>query len=94
MDNLIEKDKTYEDNVKHYTSSVYNNLIENIDNLNKNNDIIVDNNTLSKNGERARKIKKDEDEESTEKLEGNQNMQNWKKNFQIYLKYWEIKILS
>ncbi len=76
MDNLIEKDKTYEDNVKHYTSSVYNNLIENIDNLNKNNDIIVDNNTLSKNGERARKIKKDEDEESTEKLEGNQNMQN------------------
>ena len=94
MDNLIEKDKTYEDNVKHYTSSVYNNLIENIDNLNKNNDIIVDNNTLSKNGERARKIKKDEDEESTEKLEGNQNMQNWKKNFQIYLKYLEIKILN
>ena len=67
LDNLVEKEKNYEDISKNYTLSVYNNLIENINNLDINNNIITDNNTLSKNLAKARKRKTYEDDESPEK---------------------------
>ena len=67
LDILVGKDKTYEDNVENYTLSVFDNIIDNIGNLNINNNKIEDNNTLSKKRAKPRKRKKDEDEESSEK---------------------------
>ena len=75
LTNLVEKEKNYEGISKNYTLSVYNNFIENFDNLDINNNIITDNNnTLSKNLAKARKEKQMKMMKVLKNIEINQKM--------------------